>query len=213
MKSDEPTLSAEAIDPQRVALVWLDSDRAVITTWHDQPETEHLDSGVTPHRKAVGSVRRGPARPHGGGRVAGHGTEQKHERTLMEFFGELVAKLGNLETVEISGRGSVHQQFAEQLRTWLSQHNENTAVTTRTLARRPSDRQLKARLRKLSGTELPRRRVGRYRLPATEPTTATGRPLRPAAGRRTLRPAPLPGAKHIAEEIDLMLGDPPPEAE
>jgi hypothetical protein len=210
-----PRQATPVIDPERFAVVWIDAAGAAIATWGDEsePTVEHIDSGVTPRRRAVGSVRRGPARPAGGGYVAGHGTEEKHERELRAFFTEVAARLSDLDTIEVVGRGYPHEWFAELLRRVAARRNEATGVDVRTVARRPSDRQLMAQLRKLSGTELPRRRVGRYRLPTAESATATGRPLKPSAGRRTLRPERLPETKHIAEEIELMLADAPPEAE
>ncbi len=215
MNSQQPRRAPPVIDPQRFAVVWIDAAGAAIAAWGEEsePTVEHLESGVTPRRRAVGSVRRGPARPSGGGYVAGHGTEEKHERDLTEFFTKVAARLGHLDMIEVVGRGYPHQWFAELLRRVAARRNEATEVDVRTVTRRLSDRQLKAQLRKLSGTELPRRRVGRYRLPTAEPATATGRPLRPSGGRRTLRPARLPETKHIAEEIQLMLADPPPDAE
>lgn len=215
LNSSEQTYATPVIDPERVAVVWIDAVGAAIATWGEEPDPtiEHLESGVTPRRRAVGSVRRGPARPSGGGYVAGHGTERKHQRELSEFFTEVAARLGNLDTIEVVGRGYPHQWLAELLRRMAARRNETTTVDVRTVSRRPSDAQLKARLRKLSGTELPRRRLGRYRLPTVEPTTATGRPLRASGGRRTLRPARLPETKHIVEEIELMLAEPPPETE
>jgi hypothetical protein len=97
------------------------------------------------------------------------------------------------------------------LRRLADRRKEAVTVTTRTLSRRPSDRQLVARLRVLSGTELPRRIQGRYQVPTRGPATATGRPLHDAAGRRTLRPPRLPEDAHVAEEIELMLADLPAE--
>ena len=214
MNSSYPQ-ATPVIDPERVAVVWIDAVGAAIATWGDGPDptVEHVASGVTPRRRAVGSVRRGPARPSGGGYVAGHGTEEKHERELRQFFAEVAARLANFDMIEVVGRGYPHQWFAELLRRIAARRNEATEVGVRMVTRRPSDRQLNARLRNLSGTELPRRRVGRYRLPTVEPATATGRPLRPSGGRRTLRPTRLPETKHIAEEIELMLADPPSEVE
>jgi hypothetical protein len=214
MNSSQPPASA-VIDPQEIGVVWIDAAGAAIATWGDGPEptVEHIVSGVTPKRRAVGSVRRGPARPSGGGSVAGHGTEEKHERELREFFAEVAGRVANLDIIEVIGRGYPHEGFAELLGRIAARRNETTHISVQTLSRRPSDAQLKARLRKASGTELPRRRVGRYRLPTIEPATATGRPLRPAAGRRTLRPARLPEAKHIAEEIELMLASRPSDVE
>jgi hypothetical protein len=186
--------------PERVGLVWIGTDRAVLVLWDDEPVVEHVLSEVTPRRRAVGSIRRGPARPDGGGRVPGHGTTAKHEQELRRFLAELGARLAGLDVVEVAGRGGLPDRFAEVLRDLAARRNEPVEVTTRALARRPSDAQLKARLRRLADRELPRKRVGRYRLPPEEPTSPTGRPLRPAAGRRTLRPARAPAADEIAGE-------------
>ena len=179
-------------DPEHVGVVWVGSDRAVVTSWEGEPIVRHTEAAVLPRRRAVGSVRRGPARPFGGGPVAGHGTEMKYEQEMRAFLTDLVARLSDLGHVEVAGPGLLPAQLADLLRRVAARRGSDITVTTRALSRRPSDRQFMARLRKLVQAELPRRRVGRYRLPAPEPTTATGRPLRPAAGRRTLQPPRLP---------------------
>jgi hypothetical protein len=107
----------------------------------------------------------------------------------------------------VIGRGLHPERLADLLRRVAARRDTEAVVTTRSLSRRPSDNQLGARLRKLVGEELPRRNVGRYRLPAREPATATGRPLRPAAGRRTLRPPRLPERREIDQEVEAMLAD------
>ena len=196
-------------DPDRVGLVWVDINRAAVVRWDEEPIVEHLEGDVVPRRRAVGSVRRGPGVPSGGGRVPGHGTEARHERDLQAFFADLAARLADLDVIEVIGRGLPHERFADLLNRLAARRQETPVVTTRAVTRRPSDAQLKARLRKLVGAELPRRLVGRYRLPATEPASPTGRPLRPAAGRRTLRPPRLLERREIAEEVELMLEDAP----
>lgn len=194
-------------EPEQVGLVWITTERAVIVRWEDEPIVEHLDSGVPPRRRAVGSIRRGPARPEGGGRVGGHGTKSQHDEELRQFLGDVASRLAELAVVEVAGRGTLPERFAALLRRLAATSGEETTVTTRALSRRPSDAQLKARLRRLAGRELPRRLVGRYRLPVSEPTTPTGRPLRPAAGRRTMRPAHTPEWKEIADEVEAMLAE------
>lgn len=198
-----------ARDPELVGLAWIGADRAVVVRWSDEPVVEHLESAVPPKRRGVGSVRRGPARPFGGGRVPGHGTEEQHEQESRRFLSDVVDRLAGLEAVEVVGRSGHPERLADLLRRVAARRDANAAVTTRSLSRRPSDNQLKARLRKLVGEELPRRNVGRYRLPAPEPATRTGRPLRPAAGRRTLRPPRLPERREIEQEIEAMLADGP----
>lgn len=198
---------ATDVDPERVGLVWISTQRAVIVRWDGEPVVEHLESGVTPRRRAVGSVRRGPARADGGGRVPGHGTKTKHDEELRQFLTDVAARLEGLEVVDVAGRGTVPERFAELLERKATRRNANLEVATRSLSRRPSDAQLGARLRRLVDREKPRRLVGRYRLPEAGPTTPTGRPLRPGAGRRTLRPARTPEKREIDEEIEAMLGD------
>ena len=209
MAGSDDRQQEQATDPERVGVVWVGPDRAVVARWSGEPTLEHLNSAVSPRRRGVGSVRRGPARPSGGGRVAGHGTENRHEQELRRFLTELVGRLGDLDAVEVVGRAQYHERLAALLRRLAASRNADTIVTTRTLARRPSDKQLEARLRKLVGAELPRRDVGRYRLPASGPTSHTGRPLRPAAGRRTLRPARLREKREIDQEVEAMLADGP----
>ncbi len=191
--------------PELVGLVWAGADRAVVVRWNDEPVVEHVAGAVPPKRRGVGSVRRGPARPFGGGRVPGHGTEERHEQESRRFLSEVVSRLADLESVEVIGRGLNPERLAALLRQLAARRDLDLVVTTRALTRRPSDNQLKARLRKLAGEELPRRLVGRYRLPEAEHATATGRPLDPAGGRRTLRPPRLSEQREIDEEVEAML--------
>ena len=196
-------------EPEQIGLVWVGVDRAVVVRWADEPTVEHLSSSVPPKRRGVGSVRRGPARPSGGGRVSGHGTEQKHEQELRRFLTDVVGRLDGLEVIEVIGRGLHPERLADLLRHVAARRAADTVVKVRTLSRRPSDNQLRARLRKLVDAELPRRDVGRYRLPAPGPATPSGRPLRPAAGRRTLRPPRLPERREIDLEVEAMLANGP----
>jgi hypothetical protein len=195
------------VTPERVGLVWIGSEQAVIVRWDGEPVVEHIGSGVTPRRRAVGSVRRGPARPEGGGRVPGHGTKTKHDEELRQFLGDLSSRLSGLEALEVVGRGTLPSRFAEHSRRLAAARGDDLQVFTRVLSRRPSDAQLEARLRRITDRELPRRRVGRYGLPVEGPTTPTGRPLRPAAGRRTMRPPRLPEWREVDEELEAMLRD------
>ena len=202
----EPGTPEEA-DPERVGVIWIGTEQAVIAQWDGEPVVEHIESGVTPRRRAVGSVRRGPARPQGGGRVMGHGTKTKHDDELRRFLSDISARVDGLTVVEVAGRGAIPERFADLLRRDAEQRNEHLDVTSRALSRRPSDAQLIARLRRLADRELPRKRVGRYRLPPVGPTTKTGKPLRPGGGRRTLRPARAPEWKEIDEELEAILSE------
>lgn len=195
------------VEPEAAGLVWIDAQRAVIARWGDEPVLERLESGVPPMRRAAGSVRRGPARPEGGGRVGGHGTEGRHRELTHRFFGEVAERLADLDVVEVSGRGQVHEQFAELLEKLVQKGDGEPEVTTRALSRRPSDRQMAARLRKLVGEQLPRRQVGPYR-PVDPARDASGRVSAPSrADLRNPTRRHLPEREHIDLEIEMMLDD------
>jgi hypothetical protein len=201
---------AERPDPEQAGLVWMDTQRAMIALWDGtEPKIEWLESDVPPRRRAVGSVRRGPARPEGGGRVAGEGTEPRHLEHLHRYFGELADRLADLDVIEVIGRGHTHEQFAELLRSLSASGADDVTVTTQSVSRRPSERQLMARFRKLVARELPRRTSGPFDGPAPLPTDASGRVRTPTAVelRRNPRPRHLPERAHIDHEIEMMLSD------
>lgn len=201
------------VDPEEVALVWMDANQALIARWipeRDEPRVEHILSGVTPRRKAVGSVRRGPHRPEGGGRVPGHGTTGRHVEEMDRYLAELVHALDGLSLIEVRGRGQPYLDLAAILDDLAGRSGDDFILATEATSRRPSERQLMARLRKMVDRELPRRRMGRYRMTPNVPTGPTGRPMPAAAGRRTLRPAALPEQVEITREVEAMLSDDAP---
>lgn len=203
-------------DPHEAGLVWMDSQRAMIALWDgEEPAVEWLESGVPPRRKAVGSVRRGPARPEGGGRMGGTGTETRHLELLQRYLGELTERLADLEVIEVIGRGHAHERLADLLRSLSASGADDVTVTTQTVSRRPSERQLMARFRKLVGRELPRRTRGPFGGPAPQPTDASGRVRTPTAAeqRRNPKPRHLPERDHIDHEIEMMLSDEPSAAD
>lgn len=203
----ESTVTDRSVDPERTGLVWIDAQRAVIVRWQDEPVVERLESGVPPRRRAVGSVRRGPARPEGGGRVGGHGSEGRHIELTRRFFGEVAERVADLDLIEVSGRGQVHEQFADVLHRLIERGDGEPEVTTRSLSRRPSDRQMAARLRKLVGEQLPRHQSGPFRLLPPE-RTASSRVREPGrAGFRNPTRRHLPEREHIDLEIEMMLAD------
>jgi hypothetical protein len=127
------------VDPERVGLVWLDAERAMIARWRGAPVVERLESGVPPRRAAVGSVRRGPARPAGGGRVPGHGTKGRHRELLRRYFADLAVHLADLDIVEVAGRGQAYEQLADLLRRLAARREGDVDVTTRAAARRAAE--------------------------------------------------------------------------
>lgn len=187
------------LDPEGTGLVWMDADRATIVRWDGEPIVEHIESDVPPNRPTAGSVRRGPARPSGGGRVGGHGSEGRHLEEMGRYLSELADKLADLDAVEVSGRGGAHEQLAELLERLARRSGESFRVTTRRTSSPPTDRQLMARLRELVGMDLPRRPVGSY--PGSGPVPADRDPTR----QRQQRRRHLPEQREIAFEVEMML--------
>ena len=196
--------------PDEVGVIWIDARHAAVVRWDDEPVLEWIESGVPQRRKAVGAVRRGPARPYGGGRVGGHGTENRHLGEMRRYFSDVAEKVADLSHVEISGRGQAHQEFADLLQRLAEKANDGLTVSVRPLARRPSERQLAARLRQLAGRQLPRRTAGPYQPPPTD-RDASGRVRRKTRDDlRNRRPRHLPEHGEIDLEVEMMLaGDHP----
>ena len=194
-------------DAEDVALIWVDTEQAIIAHWQGEPTIERIASGVPPKRPAVGSVRRGPARPAGGGRVPGHGTEGRHLDAMRRYLADLVERTAEFEVVEIIGRGTTPDRLAESIRRLADARNEPLRVEVRRVSRRPTERQMLARLRVISDKELPRRSGGPYggKPPAT---AASGKalPPTPPGGRRRRW---LPERRDIELEVELMLADDP----
>lgn len=198
-------------DATTIGTVWIDSRGAVIGRWEDDEQVfEEIASGVPPRRRAVGSVRRGPARPFGGGRVPGSGTEGQHVEEMRRFFSSVLERVADLDAVEVSGRGPAHERFAAALERLSGAGDGELDVLVRSLSRRPSRPQMAARLRKLVGQPLSRRTKGPYR--SVEPERdASGRVSAPGPEQlRNQRPRHLPEQKEIELEIEMMLADDEP---
>ena len=127
-------------DAEDVALIWVDTEQAIIAHWQGEPTIERIASGVPPKRPAVGSVRRGPARPAGGGRVPGHGTEGRHLDAMRRYLADLVERTAEFEVVEIIGRGTTPDRLAESIRRLADARNEPLRVEVRRVSRRPTER-------------------------------------------------------------------------
>ena len=194
-------------DDERIGTVWIDGDGAVIGRWEGEPAFERIESGVPPRRRAVGSVRRGPARPAGGGRVGGHGTEDRHAETMRRFFATVADAVSDLDAIEVSGRGPIHERFATLLADLSKQGDGGLEVTVRPVARRPTPRQMAARLRSLAGEPLPRRTTGPYRPaePARDPSGRKRPFTRDDLPNRRRRH--LPERTAIDREVAMMLAD------
>jgi hypothetical protein len=195
-------------DAERVALIWVDGEGAIIARWQDEPIIERIASGVPPKRPAVGSVRRGPARPSGGGRVPGHGTEGRHDDRMRQYLADLVTRSAEFGVVEIVGRGPIPDRLAASMRRLAAARDEALEVAVRRVGRRPTERQMLARFRVLADKELPRRSSGPYGGAEPQATAASGKalPPQPIAGRPRRR---LPERREIELEVELMLADDP----
>lgn len=198
------------VEPERVGLVWMDAEQAMIARWRGEPTVERLASDVPPKRQAMGSVRRGPARPSGGGRVPGHGTEGRHRDLLRRYFADLVGRVADLDVIEVTGRGLPYRQFAELFRQLASRRNADVEVRTRRMSRRPTEPQLAARLREMVGEQLPRRTAGSNQWTEARDTTASGR----RTGLSSNEPGnpkrrPLPERREIELEVEIMLANNP----
>lgn len=192
-------------DPQAVGLVWIDERRAAIVRWDEEPTLEWIESGVPARLKPVGSIRRGPARPFGGGRVGGQGNQNRHFDMLRRFYVGVADRLADLERVEVIGRGGPEVEFAQLLERLSGRSRHGLIVSTESLRRRPSERQLAARLRKLVGRTLPRRTRGPYRpLPAPVKASGAVRPMT-RADFPNRRPRRLPERREIDLEVEMML--------
>jgi hypothetical protein len=198
-------------ESEGIGTVWIDGRGAVIGRWEDDAVFEEIESDVPPRRRAFGSVRRGPARPFGGGRVPGSGTERQHVEAKRRFFATVAERVADLDTVEVSGRGPAHEQFAGLLRQLNAGGDGELEVEVRPLSRRPSRRQMAARLRKLVGQPLPRRRSGPYRPeePARDPSGRERPPSRKAL--RNPRRRHLPEREAIDLEVRMMLAEDEPD--
>lgn len=193
--------------PEEVGLIWIDARHAAVVTWDGAPVVRWIDSDVPVRRKAAGSVRRGPARPGGGGRVGGHGTQGRYLEEMRRYLAEVAETAAGLDYVEVSGRGPVHEQFADLLRGLSDRTDHGVSVAVRPLARRPSERQLVARLRKLVHREPPRVSSGPYR-PLPPERTASGRVRTPTRDDLpNQKPRHLPERQEIDREVEMMLAE------
>lgn len=153
-----------ASDDRPLSLVWIDSRTATIVRWvDDRAVIERLVSDVPVHHRGGEHVRHDPTiRPGGGGGSAATSDEPRRLEHLARFFRDVTDRLpdGDLELI---GPGTVHEQLATAVRA-------ADRAGARRISVAPSapltDRQLVARLRRLSGQE-PRRRRDRRGHPPT----------------------------------------------
>jgi hypothetical protein len=113
-----------------------------------------------------------------------------------------------LDVIEVAGRGPAYEQLADLLRRLAARRDDDVDVTTRRASRRPTERQVAARLREMVGEPLPRRTQGPYRSTGPQPTAASGRILPPfSGGSRNQNARRLPERREIEIEIEMMLAE------
>jgi hypothetical protein len=165
-----------ASDDRPVTVVWIDSRTAAIARWvDDQAVVERLESDVPVHHRGGMHVRHDPGiRPGGGGGTAATSDEPRRHEHLAQFLRDVVARLpeGDLELI---GPGTVHEHLASVVRAADRAGTRQVSVASST---RLTERQLIARLRRLSGLE-PRRRERRGHGPTSQRALAS--PTRPSA--------------------------------
>jgi hypothetical protein len=115
--------------------------------------------------------------------------------------------LADLDVIEVAGRGPAHEQLADLLRRLAARRDGDVDVTTRRASRRPTERQVIARLREIVGAPLPRRTRGPSRWTGPQPTGASRVVPPHSGGSRNQNPRHLPERREIDLEIEMMLAD------
>lgn len=219
---EEQVREAALPELDRIALAWVDAQRAVIVRWPDQaellpsgladdrPVIEEMASGVPRRHEAGGTHRPSPSTtaPVTGRHGPAGSTQGRHDELLRRFLAELAARLGALELVELMGPGGAHEQLAELLVRLASRHGTPLTVVSHHVGRRLTDRQLRARLRHLSGITSAPLPHGAYRWTRDLPQTPSGRLLPPsAAGRRKATPQRISEQREIDLELEALLDE------
>jgi hypothetical protein len=166
-----------ATDDRHVCVVWIDSRAATIVRLVDGSAViERLVSDVPVHHRGGMHVRHDPAiRPGGGGGTAATSDEPRRLEHLARFLRDVAERLpdGDLELI---GPGTVHEHLASTVRAAdRAGHRRISEAPSAPL----TDRQLVARMLRLSGHE-PRRRGDRGG-PAPTGQRALGRRTTPSA--------------------------------
>ena len=159
-------MTEEAVEtpaPRPATLVWIDERLAVIARWRDgAARLERVESEVPNRHRSTGHVRHDPAVRHGGGGAPQTAGEPHRLEHLARFLDAVAARLPEDEDVVFLGPGTVRDHLRTRVLDADAEHRRTRAVTSQASARL-TDRQLVARLRRLSGAEPPRRAVGAYR--------------------------------------------------
>ena len=138
------------------ALVWVDSQAAILVRWEDhQAKIERVTSEVPDHTKSTGHLRHDPAIRHGGGRSQDAEESRRHEY-LTRFMKDVTRRLPEDADLTVLGPGATHEPLIKSIRVSDGEHHRNRQVAGRRSSRM-TNRQLVAMLRELEGEEAPRR--------------------------------------------------------
>ncbi len=138
------------------ALVWIDSQAAIVVRWEDeQARIERVTSDVPDHTESGGHLRHDPAIRHGGGRSQDAEESRRHEYRS-RFMKDVAHRLPEDADLTVLGPGTTHEHLVKSIRASDAEHHRVRHVAGRRSSRL-TDRQLVALLRELEGDEAPRR--------------------------------------------------------
>lgn len=138
------------------ALVWIDSQAAIVVRWEDErARIDRVTSVVPDHTKSTGHLRHDPAIRHGGGRSQDAEESRRHEY-LSRFMKDVAHRLPEDADLTVLGPGATHEHLVKTIRASDVEHHRVRQVAGRRSSRL-TDHQLVALLRELEGDEAPRR--------------------------------------------------------
>jgi hypothetical protein len=146
-----------------VTLVWLDTDEAIllrsggpVNEGTDPPDPRRIRSEVPPHHRATGRGHHDSRVHSGSGADPDDLAERRREHLLASYLREVAALVPPDDRVVVLGPGPVHARFAAELRAADLRHRRDRPVEEAASAHL-TERQLRARLRELSGSAPERR--------------------------------------------------------
>jgi hypothetical protein len=151
--------SSHEQDERPHALVWIDSQEAIVVRWEDdQARIERLTSELPDHHESPGHLRHDPAIRHGGGRSQDTVESRRHEY-LGRFVRDVTHRLPHDTDLTVLGPGTTRDHLVRTIRASDAEHHHDRRVVGRRSSRK-TDRQLVALLRELEGDAAPRRTTG-----------------------------------------------------
>jgi hypothetical protein len=146
-------------DERPHALVWIDSQEAIVVRWEDdQARIDRVTCRLPDHHESAGHLRHDPAIRHGGGRSQDTVESRRHEY-LSRFVKDVTHRLPHDADLTVLGPGTTRDHLVRAIRTSDAEHHHARQVVARRSSRK-TDRQLVALLRELGGEAAPRRTAG-----------------------------------------------------